>query len=166
MQSVVLIGFMGAGKTSVGKALAARLGIPFVDTDALIERAAGRTIADIFAHDGEAAFRALETQTLAALDAASPAVYATGGGIVTRDENWPLLKRLGRVVHLHAAAEVLFERVRGESHRPLLKTAAPRETFNELFALREALYGQADLTVDTDGKAPAAIVDEIVRAVA
>lgn len=154
---------MGAGKTSVGKALAVRLGVPFVDTDALIERAAGSTIAEIFAAQGEDAFRALETKTLAALDPASPAVYATGGGIVTRDENWPLLKRLGRVVHLHAAAEVLFERVRDESHRPLLKTPNPLQSFTELYRLREALYGQADVTVDTDGKPPAAVAEEIQR---
>lgn len=152
---------MGAGKSSVGQALAERLGFAFIDTDVLIERAAGRTIADIFAQDGEAAFRALETKTLAGLDPAAPAVYATGGGIVTRDENWPLLKRLGVVVHLHAAAEVLFERVRGESHRPLLKTPNPLQTFTELYQLREALYGQADVTIDTDGKAPASIAAEI-----
>jgi shikimate kinase len=161
-KSVVLVGFMGAGKTATGTLLAARLGVPFIDTDARIEAAAGRAISAIFKHDGEAAFRALETATLAGL-APEPAVYATGGGIVTRPENWPLLKRLGTVVHLHGSAEVLFARVARETHRPLLNTANPRETFEHLLQTRDALYRQADLTVDTDGRTPAQITEEILK---
>lgn len=164
-QGIVLVGFMGAGKSSVGQRLAERFSVPFVDTDAELERRAGRKISEIFTSDGEAAFRALETETLAALEI-KPAVYATGGGIVTRPENWPLLKRLGTVVHLHGSAEVLFDRVKHETHRPLLRTENPRDTFETLLRTREALYRQADLTVDTDGRIPETIVESIVAAVA
>ena len=160
--AVVLVGFMGAGKTSVGKLLAGRLGVPFVDTDTLVESRTGRRIADIFKREGEAAFRVLETETLAAL-APKPAVYATGGGIVTTPENWPLMKRLGTVVHLHGSAEVLFARVAHETHRPLLNTANPRDTFAHLLQTRDALYRQADVTVRTDGRTPAQIVDDICK---
>jgi shikimate kinase len=161
-QGIVLVGFMGAGKSSVGKRLAAALQLPLVDTDALIEERTGRKIGDIFAQDGESAFRMLETELLASL-AGRVAVFATGGGIVTRPENWPLLKQLGLVVHLHGSAEILFDRVKHETHRPLLRTENPRETFSALLQTREALYKQADLVVDTDGRTPEMIVDEILR---
>jgi shikimate kinase len=162
-QSIVLIGFMGAGKSSVGKRLAERLSLPFVDTDEIIERKTGRTISAIFAEQGESAFRDLETATLRELLQSPPAVFATGGGIVTREENWPLLKALGWVVHLHAPAEALFQRVSRQGHRPLLRSDNPRETFDALYKMREALYRPADLIIDSADSTPNQVADAILR---
>lgn len=160
-KGIVLIGFMGAGKTSVGKRLAERLGIPFVDTDARIEQKTGQSISAIFAEQGEMAFRAIETAMLKELAAEPAAVIATGGGIVTQEDNWPLLKALGWVVHLYAPTEALFLRVNRQNHRPLLQTENPRESFESLYQAREALYRQADFVLDTANRSPHEIADEL-----
>ncbi len=147
----------------MGKRLAERLGMPFVDTDARIEQKTGQTISTIFAIQGETAFRKLETALLVELAAEPPAVIATGGGIVTQEVNWPLLKQLGWVVHLHAPTEALFERVSRQSHRPLLQTENPRENFQALYVTREAQYLRADLILDTAGRSPHELADEIQK---
>ena len=161
MKGVVLVGFMGAGKSSVGQALAERLGIPFVDTDARIERDAGRTVSQIFAEEGEAAFRKRESETMEWLAAQGACVVATGGGVVTRQDNWPRMRRLGPVVHLKGSAHILFNRVRSSEHRPLLRTPDPRAAFDALFNAREPLYERADLAVSVENKNPADIAAEI-----
>ena len=127
----MLIGFMGAGKSSVGRALARRTGLPLFDTDQLVSERLGLPITEIFAQRGEDEFRACETAVLAEIPA-QPAIVVTGGGIVLRAENVAAMKRLGTVVHLTADEETLFERATRRATRPLLKTSDPRATFAEL----------------------------------
>ncbi len=162
-KGVVLIGFMGAGKSSIGRLLAQRLDLPWRDTDPLIEEAAGMKISDIFAAYGEDVFRDMEHDTLRELLRHGPAVYSTGGGIVGREDNWSLLRQLGTVVYLRATPDTLFERVRRHGHRPLLRTPDPRGTFDDLFGRRQALYEGADEIIDTDGRRPDEVADELAR---
>lgn len=165
--NIVLVGFMGSGKSSIGRILALKLGFQLVDTDALVIEAAGMQITEIFARHGEDAFRRYESQVLGYLaerDARS-LVVATGGGIVTRPENLPVLRRLGFVVGLTAAEEVLFERVSRHKNRPLLQTPNPRETLSQLLALRAPMYrAAADVVIDTSVKSHAQLADEIIAA--
>ena len=162
---IVLIGYMGCGKTTVGKALAEKLDYDFIDTDALIEEKEGRSISDIFAVEGESAFRDMETELLKELAVSNPsgAVISCGGGIVLRKENHELLKKLGRVIYLKASAETTFERVKGETSRPLLTSqdeAALRAKIEDMLKIRGGYYETAaDETFITDGKS----VDEITK---
>ncbi len=160
---IVLIGFMGAGKSTIGRALARRLHLPLIDTDRFIERKTQRTIPQIFAQDGEDAFRAMEQLALQELAERKPAVIATGGGMVMRDENWPLLRRLGTIVYLRGDPDALFERVSRHPTRPLLQTPNPRETFDRLLAQRTPIYTRADLTVDTTGMESPAVAERILK---
>jgi len=146
--NVVLIGFMGTGKTAVGQMVASRLGRPFVDTDALIEERAGRPIPRIFADDGEEAFRRLEAAVVAAASAQESVVIATGGGVVLRPENMARLRRNGVIVALRADPRAILARVGATSRRPLLG-ADPEESIRRLLQERNVLYGDADLTIDT-----------------
>ncbi|MCM1497753.1 MAG: shikimate dehydrogenase [Clostridium sp.] len=150
--NVVLIGFMGSGKTTFGKEFAKRCGMDFLDTDDYIEKQAGKTIADIFAEDGEQAFRSLETETLRQLrDSRTNTVFATGGGMPLREENARLLKELGRVLYLTAAPQVIYERVKGDTGRPLLQCAHPYEKICSMMKERKPLYERAaDASVDTN----------------
>ena len=153
-QNLVLIGFMGCGKSTVGRELQAILGYPLVDTDAVIEARAGKSITRIFAEEGEAAFRDLETLLLHELAESSPAVHiiATGGGIVTRPENRDCLKQLGYVVWLHAPVAVILQRTRRSHDRPLLHTEDPVARIHTLLAQREPWYREtAHLQLDTGG---------------
>jgi shikimate kinase len=148
--NLVLIGFMGSGKTSIGRLVAQRLGFQFVDTDAVIVERAGMQVAEIFERHGEAWFRAEETAVLRSLSILNRAVISTGGGIVTRPENHALLRELGLVVWLTASEEVIFERVSRNQRRPLLQTADPRATVHELLAKRRPLYeAVAHFTLET-----------------
>jgi len=163
----VLIGFMGSGKSSIGRILATKLGFPIVDTDAMVVETAGMPITEIFSHGGEEAFRNYESDVLRRLaNRLTPGmVIATGGGIVTREENMPLLRQLGFVVLLHAHEDILFERVSRNKLRPLLHTPNPRETFSRLLTVRGPLYeAAADFMVDTGThthtQAADAIIDE------
>lgn len=142
--NVYLVGMMGAGKSSVGKILARKLEYRFFDTDTLAERVAGRAIKDIFASDGEAAFRELETQVLAQLASCTRSAIATGGGIVVTRKNWSYLHQ-GVTIWLDASAEILMQRLRHDRNRPLLKTPDPAATLAELLEQRRPLYAQADL---------------------
>lgn len=163
--NLVLVGFMGSGKSSIGRILALKLGRPLIDTDAMVVEAAGMQITEIFAKHGEDAFRRYESQVLGWLleRNTQPMVIATGGGIVTQPENLPLLHQLGFVVGLTATEEVLFDRVSRNKNRPLLHTPNPRETLSQLLALRAPLYdAAADFIVETSAKSHAQVADEII----
>lgn len=148
--NLALIGFMGTGKTSVGRLTAEQLHFEFIDTDELIQTHTGRTIADIFARDGEPAFRALERKVVDEIGTRRHTVIATGGGLPTNPENLAALKTHALVVCLWASPEKIWERVRNQSHRPLLHDADPQKKINELLALRAPFYRQADVLVNTD----------------
>jgi len=148
--NVALIGFMGAGKTSVGRLVAENLGFEFLDTDELIQSRIGRTIADIFAKEGEPAFRALEKQVVQELSTRDRTVISTGGGLPTNAGNLTALKSFALVVCLWASPEKIWERVRNQSHRPLLHDTDPQKKIRELLAAREPFYKQADVLINTD----------------
>lgn len=163
--NIVLIGFMGSGKSSVGRLVAGRMGFQFIDTDAVIVTRAGMEIPAIFESGGEERFREMETAALESLAAFERCVIATGGGIVLRKSNRELLRDLGFVVWLTASEDVIFERVSRNSRRPLLQTENPRETVARLFAQREALYaGAAHFTVDTTKLARSSVVEGVIAA--
>jgi shikimate kinase len=149
-RSIVLIGMMGAGKSSVGRCLEWRTGLQRFDTDEIISARLAKSIPDIFAEFGEEQFRRAETEALGSLSPAQPAIIITGGGIVLRDENVPHLKRLGLVVWLDAEENVLFERVSRRGNRPLLRTEDPRATLAKIRTERERRYAEAsDVRIDT-----------------
>src|SRR5205823_11367962 len=165
-RSIVLIGMMGAGKSSIGRRLAARLGIPFVDADAEIEAAAGMNIEDIFVNYGEASFRSGETRVIARLLEAGPQVLATGGGAFINSETRGIIGRRGVSIWLKADFDVLFRRVKRRNDRPLLKTADPAETLRKLIAERDPIYAQADASVHSREVPHETIVEEILAALA
>ena len=148
--NIVLIGFMGSGKSSIGRLVAGRLGFQFVDTDTLLVARDGREIAEIFARDGEARFREMEKSVLESLGTRDRCVVSTGGGVILREENRALLRGLGFTVWLTASEDVIYQRVSRNTKRPLLHTANPRETVTQLLAARRPLYeAAAQLTIDT-----------------
>ena len=166
-KSVVMVGMMGAGKTAVGTALARRLAVPFLDSDAEIERAANMTIAEIFARDGEAFFRRKEAQVIARLMEGPPCVLSTGGGAWLADGNRATISARGVAVWIDAELELLWSRVRGKDTRPLLRTPDPRATLAALYADRRPIYALADLKVLAQpGLAVADMVEEVVRVLA
>lgn len=147
-RAVVLVGMMGSGKSSVGRRLATRLGLPFVDADAEIETAAGMTIPEIFAQRGEAEFRDGERRVISRiLTTRSPLVLATGGGAFMNAETRARIADLGISIWLKAEPEVLMRRVRRNSKRPLLQTANPEETLRRMLGEREPIYALSDLTL-------------------
>ena len=162
-RSLYLVGMMGSGKTSTGRPLAERLGYGFVDADAVIEQAAGCSIPEIFERDGEAGFRALESQVLNAITQRHSLVVATGGGVVTQQENWGLLHS-GIVIWLDVVPEQLMQRLKADSTvRPLLQTDDPDAALNALLNRRRPLYAEADLTVVIDQETPDAVADGILQ---
>jgi shikimate kinase len=164
-RSIVLIGMMGVGKSSIGRRLGARLGLPFVDADAEIETAAGMSIADIFARHGEAAFRSGESRVIARLLDSGPQILATGGGAVMNPDTRALIKEKGVSVWLSADFDLLMRRIsKRKAERPMLHTADPAATLRSLLAEREPIYAQADLTVQSREVPHDAVVNEIVEA--
>jgi shikimate kinase len=160
--NVFLVGLMGAGKTSVGKLLAKRLGKAFCDCDQEIEAATGVRVPVIFEIEGEAGFRARETKMLAELTARSDIVLATGGGAVLSAENRALLSGNGIVVYLRAAASDLWHRTRHDKNRPLLKTGEPLARLEQLHAERDPLYSSvADVIVDSGSQSVASLVQRV-----
>jgi shikimate kinase len=148
--AIVLIGFMGAGKSSVGRILARMTGLPRFDTDEMIAARFGLTISEIFATHGEEKFREAESEALHELSGKGRAIIVTGGGIVLRPENAELLHALGTIVYLAADGETLFERISRRTTRPLLQTDNPRATVTELLRARLPLYrSAADIEVET-----------------
>lgn len=160
--SVYLIGMMGAGKSTVGKQLAAQLGYQFFDTDTVIEQLAQQPISQIFATSGEPAFRELETQVLAELSTYKKLVIATGGGIVLNRMNWSYLQH-GLVVWLDVPVEQLYDRLKQDTTRPLLQVADPQQHLQTLLNQRRSLYAQADITLTGQGdETPEQVAQQIL----
>ena len=156
---------MGSGKSSVGRIAAKALGFQFLDTDQIIVERSGRQISEIFANDGEAAFRAMETQVIESLMHLRRCIISTGGGAILAARNRALLRSLGYVVCLTASEEVLFERVSRNSKRPLLQTENPRETLSKLITERNALYHEtAHWILDTTEISQSDAVEAITEA--
>ena len=166
-RSIVLVGMMGVGKSSVGRRLAARLSIPFVDADTEIENAAKMTIPEIFARHGEAYFRSGEARVIARLLESGPQVLATGGGAFMNEETRSLIKAKGVSIWLNAEFDVLLRRTsKRKSDRPLLQTEDPAQTLQALLAEREPTYALADLTVQSREVPHEAIVADVMKALA
>jgi shikimate kinase len=165
IRSIVLVGMMGVGKSSIGRRLATRLGVPFVDADAEIEKAAGMSIADIFARHGEAYFRSGEARVIARLLDSGPQVLASGGGAVMNADTRAAIKAKGVSIWLKAEIDVLLRRVaKRKAERPMLHTDDPSETLRQLLIAREPVYAQADLTVQSHEGPHDAIVTEMMQA--
>ena len=149
IHNLALIGFMGTGKSSVGRATADMLHFTFLDTDHVIEARAGKAVSDIFAQDGEPAFRQWERKVVEELTRREKTVIATGGGLPADEANLASLKTHALVICLWASPEDIWERVRGQDHRPLLNESDPLARIHELLATREPFYRQADVLVNT-----------------
>ena len=161
--NIVLVGMMGAGKTTVGRLLARRLKRPFYDSDEEIERRCGVRIPVIFDIEGEPGFRARETQVIAELCALAGIVLATGGGAVLAEENRRRLGACGSVVYLHARPGALWHRVRQDRNRPLLATPDPQQTLEDLYGVRDPLYREvANLVLDTGRQSAQSLAKEIL----
>ena len=150
IHNLALVGFMGTGKSSVGRQVAHLLHFVYLDTDQVIEARAGKPIARIFEEDGEPAFRALERRVVQELTQRRKTVISTGGGLPVDDANLASLKTHALVVCLWASPEAIYERVRGHEHRPLLNQPDPQAKIRELLAIREPYYRQADVLVNTE----------------
>ena len=163
-RSVVLVGMMGAGKSTIGRRLSVRLALPFLDADVEIEAAAGMSIPDIFEARGEADFRDGEVRVIARLLESGPAVIATGGGAVMRQETRDRIRDKAVSIWLKVDTDVIMRRVKRRSDRPLLQTADPEATVERLIREREPIYGQADVTVWSRDVPHEKIVDECIGA--
>ncbi|EAQ01585.1 shikimate kinase [Pseudooceanicola batsensis HTCC2597] len=165
-KTIVMVGMMGAGKTAVGRALAAELGVPFLDSDHEIEAAANMSIAEIFDRDGEAFFRARETEVIQRLLESAPCVLSTGGGAYLAERNRGLISDKGLAVWLNADLELLWNRVRHRDTRPLLRTPDPRGTLRDLYLARVPFYEQADVSVPAEqGLSVQDMAERVARAV-
>ena len=166
-KTIVMVGMMGAGKTAVGRALAARLGVPFLDSDHEIESAANMTIPEIFARDGEAFFRKKEAQVIARLLEDARGVLSTGGGAFLSAANRKTISDKGVAIWLNADLPVLWSRVRHRDTRPLLKTPDPQATLRDLYDQRVPFYAEADLVVVSDAQTSVeGMVDRVLAALA
>ncbi len=161
-KTVAMVGMMGAGKTAVGAAVARVLGVPFLDSDEEIVRAANSSIAEIFARDGEAFFRAREAEVLSRLVRGAPCVLSTGGGAFLAESNRVVISQAGVAVWLRADLDLLWQRVRHKTTRPLLRTANPRDTLRNLYKSRVPIYGLAAIIVDS---APDLSIDDMAARV-
>jgi shikimate kinase/3-dehydroquinate synthase len=164
MRHFYLVGNMGSGKTTVGRLVAQRLQLPFYDLDRQIEQATGQTIANLFAQQGEQAFRELECKMLTQTIFVPRSVIATGGGVVLNERNRRLMRHRGWVIYLRASPETLWQRLQHTTDRPLLRTESPYETLQAIAQQREPLYKEADWVIDTDALCPEEVADAIVRA--
>lgn len=164
-RTITLVGMMGAGKSAIGRQLAQRLGLRFLDADTEIENAAGCTIAEIFQQYGEEYFRAGERRVISRIVDEGPLVLATGGGAFIDPETRQLLQERTLTVWLNAEFDVLWERVARRSHRPLLQTSDPQATLKELMAKRNPIYAKATLTVVSDRAPKERTVDRVLQAV-
>jgi shikimate kinase len=163
IRNLVLAGFMGTGKSSVGRLLAGDLGFAFLDTDALIEKRAGKSISRIFATEGEPAFRDMEKQVVRELADREHCVISTGGGVVVNPENLLSLKTHALVVCLCATPETIFERTRRASHRPLLKQSDPLGRIRTLLEARNPFYRQADILITSDRRSAREVADHVLH---
>jgi shikimate kinase len=163
IRNIALIGFMGAGKSSVGRAVAEMLDFEFVDTDALIEARTGKNITQIFATDGEPHFRSLEHSVVQQLATRDKVVISTGGGLPTNQDNLESLKTHALVICLWASAERIWERVKHQTHRPLLQTPNPQERIQELLLARARFYRQADVLLHTDNRSQRQVCQQVIQ---
>lgn len=163
MKNLILTGFMGTGKSTVGRLLAQEMGWVFVDLDERIEAKIGLRIADFFEHYGEAAFRDKETECAAEVLQQEQQVIATGGGVVLRKENIELLRRSGKVACLTASVDEIIRRTAGDTTRPLLNHPDRQQRIQELLTARQSGYRQADFCLATDGKSAAEVAGEILQ---
>lgn len=164
-RNLILVGLMGAGKTSIGRLVATHLGIPFIDADAEIERVSRMTISELFTAYGEEEFRALETRVIKRLLKGGPRVVSTGGGAFVNDRTRWHIKRKGLSIWLKADLDVLWERVNKRDTRPLLKTGDPKGTLEGLMKARYPIYAEADLTVLSRDVHKDVIAKEVLAAI-
>ena len=164
-RNLILVGLMGAGKSSVGRIVASQLGIPFIDSDAEIERVSRMSISELFAAYGEEEFRALETRVMKRLLKGGPRVVSTGGGAFINDRTRRHIMKGGVSVWLKAELDVLWERVNKRDTRPLLKTENPKTTLENLMNARYPIYALADLTVMSRDVRKELMADEVLKAV-
>lgn len=164
-RTLVFVGLMGAGKSVIGKMSASAMKIPFVDSDQEIEKVSRMSISDLFDAYGEAEFRALEERVIRRLLQEGPMILSTGGGAFINDRTRSIIKQRGLSVWLRADLDILWERVRKRSHRPLLHTADPRGTLSALLDARYPVYGEADLVVQSRDVSKEKIVGEVLDAV-
>ena len=162
-KTIVLVGIMGAGKSTVGKILADRLGMRFVDADQEIERAAGCTITDFFEKYGEVEFRKGEERVISRILAGEPCILATGGGAFMSEATRLLIKKMARSVWLRVSFEVLAKRLEKRSDRPLLQTADPQQTLKALIKKRYPIYNDADFIVDAENDGVDITVSKVVE---
>jgi len=161
--NVALIGFMGTGKSTVGRIVAEHLKFEFLDTDALIEERSGKKINEIFAQNGEPAFRELEAQLMQELDSRTNTVISTGGGLPTNPANLDSLKKHSLVLCLWLSPEKIFERVREQSHRPILHGPDPLGKIRTLLAAREPFYKQADVLINSDLRSAREVATQVIN---
>ena len=161
-KNIFLVGFMGAGKSTVGRILAEKLGYGFCDADKYIEEQAGTTITQIFADHGEDHFRDMESESTETLAAGDNQVIATGGGVVQRDRNWDAMKAGGTTIYLRATVESVWERIKDDDTRPLLQVDNPVDTARELLTKRTPMYEKADIIIDTDNLSPEQVADHVL----
>ena len=162
MKNIVLTGFMGAGKTEVGRVLAQRLGYVLIDVDDEIEKEHRMKIVDIFKEYGEQVFRDIESAVIKKLSEREGAVISTGGGAVLSQENMDNLRKKGVIVGLAASAETIHERTKRNKTRPLLSVEDPLAKITELLAFRQPYYNKADVVIDTEGRSPLEVAEEII----
>lgn len=161
--NIALIGFMGTGKSSVGRMLAEQLHFSFLDTDDLIESRAGKTISAIFSEDGEPAFRQREKDLVVDLGTRKRTIISTGGGLGANEANLASLKEHALVVCLWASPEKIWERVRNQTHRPLLKEADPLAKIRQLLSAREKCYKQADVLMNTEVRSLKEVAQQVIH---
>ena len=165
MKNIVLVGFMGTGKTEVGRILSKKLGYALIDADTEIEKKQNTTITEIFRQQGEPAFRDIEAEVIKQLSGLKKNVISTGGGAVLRQENIDNLRANGVLVCLSATPETILQRTSANNDRPLLQTENPLQKIKELLACRKPYYEKADIMIDTENKNPLEIAEEIIKAV-
>ena len=166
MKNIILVGYMGCGKTTVGESIAEATRYTFADTDEMIVAQQGRSISDIFAQDGEPAFRDMETALLVKMltEKNDTCVIFTGGGMPVQKENRNLLRQLGTVVYLRAKPETVYERIKGDTTRPLLQCENPMERIREMIKSRNPAYEEAaELVIDVDDLTQREVAEQIIR---
>lgn len=163
MSNIYLVGFMGTGKSIVGRQLAYQLKRKFIDIDKLIELREKRQISEIFAKEGEPYFREIEKNILEAASIKDNFIVACGGGIVIEPDNIRIMKQTGKIICLTAKPEVILKRIQGHLHRPLLNVDNPNQKIEKLLEKRAPFYAQSDVTIDTTELAISRVVDEIIK---
>jgi shikimate kinase len=165
VKNIILTGFMGSGKTAVGKELSRLLDMKLIDVDTEIEKSEKITINEIFKQFGEPRFREIETEMIRKLSESKNAVISTGGGAVLKQENMDILRKNGAIVCLTASPETILQRTSNSDDRPLLKVENPLKKINELLNFRKPFYQKADFMIDTEGKNPLQIAEEVIQKV-